>query len=86
MRYASVASTTAALPRRRSRWAFLVCAKWRRPARKRNTLPVAVILNRFATAFLVLIPLGRLIYYSKERALYARNALKQEERKKFPDI
>src|SRR5215469_4247127 len=82
IRYKSVGWTPAALPRRRSRLAFFVWARWRRPARERNALPVAVILNRLATAFFVLMPLGRLINYSKERALYARNALKQGERQK----
>ena len=61
MRYASVESTTAALPNRRKRLAFFVCAKCRRPACERKTLPVAVILNRLATDFLVLMPLGRRI-------------------------
>ena len=50
-----------ALPRRRRRLAFFVCAKCRRPAWERMTLPVAVILNRLAAAFLVLMPLGRRI-------------------------
>jgi hypothetical protein len=86
MRYRSVASTTAILPRRRSRWEFLVWARWRLPARERNALPVAVILNRLATAFLVLMPLGRLINNSKECVLYACNALKQEEIQKNLEI
>src|SRR5215469_13751401 len=83
IRYKSVGWTPAALPRRRSRLAFLLWARCRRPARKRNALPVAVILNRLATAFFVLMPLGRLINYSKERAVYACSPLKQEERQKI---
>jgi hypothetical protein len=42
---------------------LLEASKWRRPARERMTLPVPVILNRLATDFFVLIPLGRLINY-----------------------
>src|SRR5215216_3825874 len=61
MRYSSVLSVTTVPPKPRRRLAFLVCSKWRLPARERNTLPVPVILNRLATAFLVLIPFGRRI-------------------------
>lgn len=39
----------------RFRLADLHSSKWRRPALVRKTLPVPVILNRFATAFLVLL-------------------------------
>lgn len=72
MRYLSVESTSLAVPRLRRRLEFLVASKWRLPARARMTLPVPVILNRLATDFFVLIPLGRLIKFSfvtKERAL-----------------
>src|SRR5579862_1822093 len=68
MRYASVGSTCLDVPRLRRRLAFLVESKWRLPARERMTLPVPVILNRLATDFFVLIPLGRLIksiYYKR---------------------
>lgn len=41
------------MPRLRLRLAFLEEAKWRRPGLRRNNLPVAVTLNRLATAFLV---------------------------------
>src|SRR5687768_13258559 len=54
-------------PKERRRLAFLVAMRWRFPARERMTLPVPVILNRLATAFRVLIPLGRriIITFSK---------------------
>ena len=42
------------MARWRLRFALLDASKWRRPAWPRNTLPVAVILKRFATAFFVL--------------------------------
>jgi len=48
----------------------LVWARWRRPAWARSTLPVAVILNRLAADFLVLMPFGRRIKFNsiaKER-------------------
>ena len=54
IRASSVESRTAALARWRLRFALLDASKWRRPAWPRNTLPVAVILKRFATAFFVL--------------------------------
>ena len=52
---------TVLLPRRRRRLEFLPCSKWRLPAWLRMTLPVPVILNRLATDFFVLMPLGRRI-------------------------
>src|SRR5580658_1403196 len=61
MRYVSVESTSFAVPRLRRRLGFLVCNKCRLPARERMTLPRPVILNRLATAFLVLMPFGRRI-------------------------
>src|SRR5215469_12503688 len=61
MRYSSVASTVVNPRNERRRLGFLVCARWRRPALERRTLPLAVILNRLATDFLVLMPLGRRI-------------------------
>src|SRR5437762_3284171 len=61
MRYASVESTTAILPKRRRRFEFFVASKWRLPACGRRTLPRAVILKRLATDFFVLMPLGRRI-------------------------
>jgi hypothetical protein len=57
----------------RLRFAFLVWSKWRLPALERRILPLAVILKRLATDFLVLIPLGRRInqsvFVQKERAI-----------------
>src|SRR5579862_2282970 len=61
MRYSSVASTRVNPRKERRRLGFLVCARWRRPALERRTLPLAVILNRLATDFFVLMPLGRRI-------------------------
>ena len=55
MRATSVPSTSAALPRRRLRFARLEDNKWRREECARNTLPRAVILKRFATALRVLL-------------------------------
>src|SRR5271170_5067174 len=54
MRYSSVLSTCFILARWRLRLRFLLPARWRRPDWEVMTLPVAVILNRLATAFLVL--------------------------------
>lgn len=51
----SQASTTAALPLLRFSLELLHCNKWRRPALERITFPVAVILNRLATDFFVLL-------------------------------
>ncbi len=71
-RYASVSSTTTIVPRFRRRFGLLVASKCRLPACGRNTLPVAVILNRFDTAFRVLLPFGRRIFshfLQKERAI-----------------
>ena len=64
MRYSSVLSVTTIPPKLRRRLEFLVCSKWRLPARERITLPVPVILNRLATDFFVLIPFGRRIMFS----------------------
>ncbi len=55
MRATSVLSTRAALLSRRLRLAFLADNKCRREECARNTLPCAVILKRFATAFRVLL-------------------------------
>src|SRR3982751_2574795 len=63
MRYSSVLWTRVVPVSERRRLAFLVCNKCRLPARERKTFPLAVILKRFATDFLVLIPFGRRIYY-----------------------
>src|SRR5215469_7926795 len=77
MRYSSVAST-AVLPRKpRRRLGFLVCIKCRRPALRRSTFPLAVILNRFATDFFVLMPFGRrinqfLLFKKSAQYMYAR--------------
>jgi len=68
MRYSSVECTPVVPRRARRRFAFLVCSRWRLPARERNTLPLAVILKRFATDFLVLMPLGRRIILVQKRA------------------
>src|SRR6185312_15911127 len=61
MRYSSVLSTVVVPRRLQRRLAFLDWAKWRLPALERRTLPLAVILNRLATDFFVLMPLGRRI-------------------------
>ena len=50
-----MSSTRAALLNRRLRFAFLADNKCRREECARNTLPRAVILKRFATAFRVLL-------------------------------
>ena len=55
MRASSVLSTRAILLNCRLRLAFLDDIKWRREDCERKTLPRAVILNRLATAFLVLL-------------------------------
>jgi hypothetical protein len=55
MRATSVVSTSAALPKRRLRFAFFAANKWRREECARKTLPRAVILKRFATALRVLL-------------------------------
>jgi len=55
MRATSVLSTSAALPRRRLRFARFEDNKWRRDECARNTLPRAVILKRFATDLRVLL-------------------------------
>ena len=68
MRYTSVSWTRCAPRKLRRRFGLLVWQRWRRPARPRKTLPRAVILNRLATDFFVLIPLGRrinLVSYQK---------------------
>ena len=54
-RLTSVSSTTTCLPSLRLLLELLHSSKWRRPAFERTTLPVAVILNRFATDLLVLL-------------------------------
>src|SRR5215207_5912410 len=51
---ASRSCTRTALPSERFRLRPLFCSKWRLPWRRRRILPVPVILNRFATDFLVL--------------------------------
>jgi hypothetical protein len=51
----SVRSTHAALASRRLRFALFVDIRWRREERVLKTLPRAVILKRFATAFRVLL-------------------------------
>lgn len=51
------------MPKSRRRLAFLPASKCRLPARERIAFPVAVTLNRLATAFRVLIPFGRRIYH-----------------------
>ena len=61
MRYSSVESTEVAPRRLRRRLGFLVWHRCRRPALERTTLPLAVILNRLAADFFVLMPLGRRI-------------------------
>ena len=55
MRATSVLSTSAALPRRRLRFAVFAANKWRREECVRKTLPRAVILKRFATDLRVLL-------------------------------
>src|SRR5215469_8381715 len=61
MRYTSVTSTLVSPRSERRRLGPFVCARWRRPALERRTFPRAVILNRLATDFFVLMPLGRRI-------------------------
>ena len=61
IRYLSVECTVVVPRRFRRRFGTLVCARWRLPAHARRTFPPAVILNRLATDFLVLMPLGRRI-------------------------
>ena len=51
------------------RLAFLVAMRWRRVAWERSTFPVPVILNRLATAFLVLL---RAMDFGIRRGRYAR--------------
>jgi hypothetical protein len=51
----SVLSTNTALADWRLRFAFFADSKWRRDDWDRNTLPRAVILNLFLTAFFVLL-------------------------------
>src|SRR3954451_5659450 len=67
MRYMSVGCTVVVPRRLRRRFGFLCWARWRLPALERRTLPLAVILNRLATDFFVLIPLGRRINLVKFR-------------------
>src|SRR5271170_7432029 len=54
MRYWSVLSTCFILERWRIRLRFFLLARWRRPDWDVMILPLAVILKRLATAFLVL--------------------------------
>src|SRR5437899_3205984 len=74
MRYSSVEWTLVVPVKARRRLGFFVCSRWRLPARERRTFPPAVILNRLAADFLVLMPFGRLIKsinsFQKERAIY----------------
>src|SRR3954470_2440365 len=49
-----VSWTWPTLPSLRFRFELLEEARWRRPGLRRSSLPVAVILNRLATAFFVL--------------------------------
>ena len=51
-------------PNLRRRFGLLDCRRCRLPERERMTLPVPVILNRLATAFLVLWALARRIMSS----------------------
>ncbi len=73
MRYSSVGWTTPVPRKFRRRFGRFASAKCRRPALERSTLPFAVILNRFAADFLVLMPFGRRIkesaFFEKERAI-----------------
>ncbi len=74
MRYSSVLSTVLVPRKFRRRFGFLVWHRCRRPADERNTLPRAVILNRFEADLFVLMPLGRRIMdrvsaLKKERAI-----------------
>ena len=55
IRASSVLSTLASLLKWRFRFAFFAESRWRRDACARITFPRAVILNRFATAFFVLL-------------------------------
>src|ERR1051326_6102950 len=74
MRYSSVAWTLV-LPRKaRRRLGLFVCIRCLRPALRRSTFPPAVILNRLAADFFVLMPLGRRISHQvsfKKSAQYS---------------
>ena len=54
MRGSMVSWTSAAFPSFRFRFELFEEARWRSPGLRRSNLPVAVTLNRLATAFLVL--------------------------------
>ena len=68
IRFMSVEWTTVVPRRLRRRLDFLPCSKWRLPALDRIILPPAVILNRLAADFFVLIPFGRRIISFKKSA------------------
>jgi len=72
MRYSSVLWTVVVPLKLRRRFGFLPWSKCRLPAEERRILPLAVILNRLAADFLVLIPFGRRIIsnLSKKSAQY----------------
>src|SRR6266853_1930794 len=82
MRYTSVGCTLVVPLNARRRLGFLVCSKWRLPARERRTLPLAVILNRLAADFLVLMPFGRRINQSSFLTKRARNIGRSAARSK----
>jgi len=71
MRYSSVECTRVVPLSERRRLELLPCKRCRLPARERSTLPPAVILNRLAADFLVLMPFGRRIKLSLSKR--ARN-------------
>src|SRR5258708_3695704 len=63
----------------------LCCMRWRRPARVRKSFPPAVILNRLAADFLVLMPFGRRISNLSKRARNIECALRTKQAL-FPGI
>ena len=75
----SVGPRSEALRIERRRLGSLPCIKWRRPAPRNSTFPVAVILKRFATDLRVLMPFGRRIRFhfhlSHEKHFWTRAGL-----------
>src|SRR5437660_10023775 len=76
MRYSAVGWTAVAPPRPRRRLGLFPCSRCRLPARERRILPRAVMLNRLAADFLVLMPFGRRI--KLESLSYEKNAQYKE--------
>lgn len=83
MRATSDSATKPVLARLRFRFADLHSSKWRRPALVRRTLPLPVILNRLATAFLVLL---RAIDFGMGGAVYLSFTLLQPKSSIKPSL